>query len=592
MKLSDYVFRYLGQKGVRDVFMLSGGGCMHLVDSLGRSGINYVCCLHEQAAGIAAVAYSQYTNGLGVSLVTTGPGGTNAVTAVAGAWTDSVPLLVLSGQVKRNDLSSKAGTRTLGFQEIDIVSVVSPITKYAVTVEDPAEIRYHLDKAVYEATHGRPGPVWIDIPLDVQAGVIDEKDLKGFSADVADNDISEEVEGAIGLLEKSERPAILAGHGIRLSGAYDDFMELARGLGIPVLTTWKAADFMSDDDPLYFGRPGASGQRGANLIIQNCDLLISIGARMDFGQIGYEHKSFARCAKKVVVDADADELRKFDFDIDVAVCADAKRFIGAMLDHKVRIKDIKQWKERCRRWNDKYPTIREEYFRVHDGISTYALTELLSMNMTSDFVLSPSSSGAAAEIPMQSVRVRNNIRIVNSPGLGSMGFCVPTALGLAVASGKKVVCITGDGGFQMNIQELETIRRLNLPIIFFVLNNGGYGSIMNTQRNHFNGNLVGSNPESGVTLPGLKEISEAYSFKFRRFADISELEKDIGPLMRSDRPTLCEIIVSKSEATQPRTASRIDKDGMMRSQPLENMWPFLSEEELESEMIIPLLRRS
>ena len=590
MKLSDYVFRYLEQKGVRDVFMLSGGGCMHLVDSLGRSGINYVCCLHEQAAGIAAVAYSQYKNGLGVSLVTTGPGGTNAVTAVAGAWTDSVPLLVLSGQVKRKDLSSRSGTRTLGFQEIDIVSVVSPITKYAVTVEDPAEIKYHLDKAVFEATHGRPGPVWIDIPLDVQAGIVDENNLKGFSGNVTENNISEKVKAAIDLLEKSERPAILAGHGIKLSGAYDDFMKLARRLDIPVMTTWKAADFMQDDDPLYFGRPGASGQRGANLIIQNCDLLISIGARMDFGQIGYEHGSFARCAKKVVVDTDPNELKKFDFEIDVPVCADAKVFIDSMLDRKISVKDIRGWKDRCRHWNDKYPTIREEYFDVHDGISTYALTELLSRKMTDDFVFSPSSSGAAAEIPMQSVKVRNNVRIVNTPGLGSMGFCVPTALGLAVASKKKVICITGDGGFQMNIQELETIKRLNLPIMFFVLNNDGYGSIMNTQRNHFNGNFVGSNPESGVTLPGLKEISEAYSFKFRRFADISELENGIDPLMACDQPTLCEIMVSKSESTQPRTASRIDKDGMMRSQPLENMWPFLSDDELESEMIIPLLR--
>jgi acetolactate synthase-1/2/3 large subunit len=591
MKLSDYVFLYLSKKGVRDVFMLSGGGCMHLVDSLGRSDINYICCLHEQAAGIAAVAYSQYTNGLGVALVTTGPGGTNAVTAVAGAWTDSVPLIMLSGQVKRSDLSSNTGTRTFGFQEIDIVSVVSPITKYAVTVDDPKKIKYHLDKAVFLATHGRPGPVWLDIPLDVQSSIIDENDLEEFSEDKKENDISSEVEATVALLEKSERPVILAGHGIRLANAYEKFIELVRKLNIPVLTTWKAADFMSDDDPLYFGRPGTSGPRGANLIIQNCDLLISIGARMDFGQIGYDHDSFARCAKKIVVDADPNELKKFKFDIDVSINADAGSFVSSLLKSKISGTDIKNWKERCRLWNDKYPPLREDSFRAHDGVSTSALPALLSQHRTDDFVFSPSSSGGGAEIPMQSAKVRNNVRIVNTPGLGSMGFCVPTAIGLAAASGKKVVCMTGDGGLQMNIQELETIRRLNMPVILFVLNNDGYGSIINSQKNHFNGNLVGSNPDSGVTLPCLKKISDVYSFRYEKFADFSELERNIGSVMKSDRPVLCEIMVSKSEMTQPRSSSKIGSDGVIRSQPLENMWPFLDDKELESEMIIPLLRQ-
>ena len=563
---------------------------MHLVDSLGRSKMKYVCCLHEQAAGIAAVAYSQYTNGLGVALVTTGPGGTNAVTAVAGAWTDSVPLVVLSGQVKRSDLSSTAGTRTLGFQEIDIVSVVSSITKYAVTVTDPKKIKYHLDRAVFEATHGRPGPVWIDIPLDVQAAAVDENDLEGFAGNETKNDISGGIKASVELIESSERPVILAGQGIRLSNAYERFMKLAKKLDIPVMTTWRAADFMTDDDPLYYGRPGASGQRGANLIIQNCDLLISIGARMDFGQIGYEHGSFARCAKKIIVDADPNELKKFKFKVDVPICADAGAFIDSLSKAKIKIGDIKKWKERCRHWNDKYPTMKDEYNKVSDGVSTYALTDILSMEMTEDHVFSPSSSGAAAEIPMQSVKVRKEFRIVNSPGLGSMGFCVPTALGLAVASGKKVICITGDGGFQMNIQELETIRRMNLPIALFVLNNGGYGSIMNTQRNHFKGFFVGSNPESGVTLPSLEKISEAYSFRYKRIEKISEIKKDIKNIMRCDGPALYEVMVSKSESTQPRSSSKMDKDGVMRSQPLENMWPFLDEDELKEEMIIPLLR--
>lgn len=587
MKLSDYVFQYLREEEkIENIFLLSGGGCMHLVDSLGNSGINYVCCLHEQAAGIAASGYAQYKNSLGVALVTTGPGGTNAVTPVAGAWTDSIPLMVISGQVKTSDLSSKIGTRTLGFQEIDIVSIVKPITKYAVTIENPEEIKYHLQKAIYLAKSDRQGPVWIDIPLDVQSAVIDETKLKEFVPELKKQDIETSLVQLEELLKESKRPVILAGVGIHLANAYDEFIALIRKMKIPILLSWRAADFLSDDDPLYFGRPGTSGQRGANLIIQNCDLLISIGARMDFGQIGFDHKSFSPDSKKIVVDIDPYELKKFNFKIDLPVCCDAKQFITELEKRNIDLGDYSEWIAKCKHWNDKYPTILPEYFETNDGVSTYALTSVLAKIMNDKFVFAPSSSGASAEITMQSIPVTNGLRIINMPGLGSMGFCVPSALGIAVASRKKVICITGDGGFEMNVQELESIRRLNLPVVFFVLNNNGYGSIMNTQTNNFNGHFVASNPESGVTLPPLNKIAAAFGFNYYYFKNIKEVIADINKIIDSGLPTLCEIIVSKSEKTKPRVSSKLGKDGKMHSQPLENMFPFLDESELEEEMIV------
>ncbi len=591
IKLSDYVFKYLKEtEHVKDAFLLPGGGCMHLVDSLGNSGINYVCCLIEQAAGIAASGYSQYVNDLGVALVTTGPGGTNAVTPVAGAWTDSIPLLVLSGQVKTADLSSRVGTRTLGFQEIDIVSIVKPITKYAVTVTDPKEIKYHLQKAIYLAKSGRQGPVWIDVPLDIQAAMIEESELSEYVPEDVPTDLSEPIKEVAKLISESERPVILAGDGIRLAGGYEAFMTLARRLGIPVMLTWRAADFMDEEDPLYYGRPGTSGQRGANLIFQNCDLLISIGARMDYGQIGFEHTTFSRNSKKIFVDIDPNELKKYLFKVDLPICADAKDFITALSTADVRVKDISSWKDKCRHWNDAYPTVKQEYFQVDDGVSTYALTECLAEHMGSDFVFAPSSSGASAEITMQSIRVRPGVRIINMPGLGSMGFCVPNALGVAVASGKKTVCITGDGGFEMNVQDLETIRRLGLPVTIFVLNNNGYGSIMTTQRNHFKGHFVASNPESGLSLPPLDKVADTFGFKYYKVESIKDVKDNISALLDSGKPVLCEVMVSKSEMTLPRVASKLGTDGKMHSQPLENMFPFLEESELDSEMIVPRLK--
>ena len=519
IKLSDYVMQFIAGLGVRHVFMLPGGGAMHLNDSLGRNkNLVYICNLHEQACAIAADAYSQYTNNLGVALVTTGPGGTNAITGVAAAWLDSTPVLFLSGQVKRPDMIGDRGVRQVGFQEIDIVSLVRPITKYAVTVMEPSSIRYHLEKAVFLAKHGRPGPVWIDIPLDVQAAMIEENDLQTFEASETPQNIegealADKVSRAIELLNKAERPVILAGNGIRLSNALEEFTRLIDQLGIPVLTTWKAADFLPEKHPLYAGRPGAVGQRGANFTQQNADWLLIIGARLDLGQTAYTHANFARGAVKIMVDIDAAEIHKMQMKIDVPVVSDAGEFLREFNRQlpKIGKKDRSTWLIKCKEWQARYPVVLPEYWSEKGFVNDYVLIDVLSNELSGDDLLIPGSSGACSERTMQAVRVKTGLRVFNSEGLGPMGFGIPAAIGGCIASGKRrTVCIDGDGGFAMNIQELETVRRLDLPIKFFVLNNGGYVSIQTTQKNYFGGNYVASTRSSGLTLPDIMAISKAF----------------------------------------------------------------------------------
>ncbi len=386
IKLSDYVFRFISGLGVKHVFLLPGGGCMHLVDSLGRrSDLEYICCLHEQAAAIAAEAYGQYTNNIGVALVTTGPGSTNAITGVAGAWIDSTPILIISGQVKRPDMIGETGVRQMGNQEIEIVSIVKPITKYAVTILEPESIRYHLEKAVYLARIGRPGPVWIDIPLDVQATMVDETKLQRFEpSELASKENRKELERlvdkSIQLFNESQRPVILAGNGIRLSGALKDFLDLIEHLKTPVLTTWKAIDFLPEDHELFFGRPGSIGQRGANFIQQNSDFIMTIGARLDLPQVGYNYQNFARAAKKVIIDIDSTEIKKLKMDIDVSVCSDARNFIKELLRRKDNfiLKDRSEWLSRCKEWKSKYPVVLPQYWEQKEYVNTYVLIDVLS----------------------------------------------------------------------------------------------------------------------------------------------------------------------------------------------------------------------
>ncbi len=585
MKLSDYVIQFISKIGVDYIFLLPGGGSMHLVDSVGRNKeITPVCFLHEQAAAIAADGYAQYRNDIGVALVTTGPGGTNTITAVAASWIDSTPLMIISGQVKRSDLMHGKGVRQMGVQEVDIVSIVKPITKYAVTVTEPETIRYHLEKALYYARSGRPGPVWIDIPLDVQSYPIEEKNLKGFRPKrKRKQNLGKIVERCIKLLNASKRPVILAGRGVRLANAEDYFLQFIEKTNIPVLLTWRLLDIIPEDHELNFGRPGSVAPRYSNFILQSADLLISIGARLDLAQVGYNYKNFAKNAKKIVVDIDEAEIRKIDTKIDVPVVSDARDFLIELLKKSSLIEKVerKEWIERCRRWKEKYPVILPEYKKKKGYVNTYALIDILSDILTEEDVIVPGSSGSCSEITCQAFRIKKGQRLINSPGLGSMGFGLPQSIGVCLASNKKrTICIIGDGGLQHNIQELETLKRLNLPVKLFVLNNNGYAAIRNTQKRFFNGRFVCCDPESGLTIPDLKKIAKAYGLKYFQIKNQNRLEKEVRDVIETECPVMCEVMIDPDLQIQPRISSMVMPDGRIVSKPLEDLWPFLESKEV------------
>ena len=589
IKLSDYVIDFIEDEGVKDIFMLPGGGCIHLVDSLGKSNINFICNLHEQASSVAADAYGQYTNNLGVCLITTGPGGTNAMTGLAGAWLDSTPTLFISGQVQKRDMIGDRGVRQIGFQELDMVSIVKPITKYAVTVSDPKTIKYHLEKAVYLARNGRPGPVWIDIPLDVQASMIDVNSLDGYSEEEFNYvDIESIVSDLIKDLNKAERPIILAGNGIRLANAVDDFVNLIDKLNIPVLTTWKGIDFIEEEHPLFVGRPGGVGQRGANFSQQNSDLIICIGARLDHGQTAYKPEYFAREAKKVIVDIDWNEINKLQMDIDYAVPSDAGKFIRELFKQSGDINTTwSDWLKRCKRLHKKYPVCLRKYWNETEYVNNYVFIDALSDVLPDGSLIVPGSSGGCSEVTMQSFRIKKGMRMFNTEGLGPMGFGISAAIGGCIASGKQeTICIDGDGGFIMNIQELETVRRLHLPIKFFVLNNNGYVSIRTTQNTHFGGKLVASGETSGLTLPSLIKNAYTYDIPYYKIENHTNIHNLIREVIDRDGPVLCEVMLPPTHITAPKASVYKKEDGSFTTRPMEDLFPFLDRDEFKENMII------
>jgi len=599
MKLSDYVIDFVARAGVKHIFMLTGGGCMHLVDSVGRNrDLEYVCCLHEQACAFAAEHYAEFRNGLGAALVTTGPGGTNAVTGVAAAWLESASVLFISGQAKRADVIGTRGVRSMGQQEVDIVSVVKPITKYAVTVMEPNSIRFELEKAVYLATHGRRGPVWLDIPLDVQAAKIDETKLAGFEPEAAVPypTLQAQVAEAIEILNRSERPVLFLGNGVRGAAEAGLLDPLLEKLQAPVLVTWKVADLMPEDHPLYAGRPGAIGQRGANFTQQNADCVIVIGARLDLPQTAFNHRNFARAARKVMVDVDQAELCKMQTTIDVRVCADASEFVGEFLRQAdgIEPRDRSAWLARAKQWHARYPVVLPEYWNEPEGnVNTYVLMDVLSDALTAKDILVPGSSGPCSDIFMQAFRVKRGQKVTNAPGLGAMGTGLPGTIGACLAGGRRrTVCINGDGGFQLNIQELETIRRLNLPIKFFVLCNGAYASIMTTQRNYFEERFTGSDPSSQLTLPDVRRVAAAYGIATAEINGHGNIRHRVQEILDRPGPVVCAVATSPLQATAPRVTSFVRPDGVIVSKPMEDMWPFLPREEFLANMIVPPLEEA
>jgi acetolactate synthase-1/2/3 large subunit len=600
IKLSDYVISFLADRGVRHIFFVPGGAAMHLNDSLGQCGrIEYVCNLHEQASAIGAEAYGKITNNIGVAMVTAGPGGTNAITGVAGAWLDSTPMLVISGQAKRPDLKRDLGVRQLGLQEVDIVSLVKPITKYAVMVDDPSTIRYHLEQAIFLAKTGRPGPVWIDIPLDVQAAVIDEPaTLKGFDLPApapvdAPTSLVEQVRRAAVLFNQAQRPVLLAGNGIRLAGANAEFLALAQLLGWPVLTTWLALDLIGEDHPLFAGRPGAVAPRGPNFTLQNSDLLLTIGARLDLVLTAYAPGNLARGAKKIMVDIDPAEIRKMprlNLKIDLPIAADAQAFLKEVLRQRDAIKkhDRRSWLARAIDWKARYPVVRPEHRNPQSLVSVYHLSEILSEELTPGDLIVSGSSGAGIEIFLLAFKIKMGQRIVHTTALGAMGYGPPAAIGGCLAGGRRrTVCVDGDGGIQLNIQEFATIARLKLPIKFFILNNDGFASIRTSQRNWFAGRLVGADKTSGLLLPDIRKVAAAYGLPVAHIANQSSLREQVKEVLHAPGPIVCEVMVQPDEDRLPRTSSMQKADGSMVSTPLEDLYPFLDREEFKANMITP-----
>lgn len=602
MKLSDYVIYYLEQLNIKHMFMLPGGGAMHLNDSLGSSSkIEYVTCLHEQACAIAAEAYARVTNRPGLVMVTTGPGGANAITGVAAAYVESTPMIVISGQVKLADQIRDQGIRQQGMQELDIVSIVKPITKYAVMVTEAEQIKYHLDKAVYEAVSGRKGPVWLDIPLDIQAMDIDEDALIGWEpevsitgADIRRERLEQQVLTVIERLNEAERPVLLAGNGIRLAGAQGIFEQLVDVLGIPVLTTWNGIDLLEETHPLFFGRPGGMGQRYANFIQQNSDFYLSIGARMNLLQTGYNFDGFAREAVRIMVDIDEKELYKVNVRPHIPVCADAGEFMELLLAHmdKIKRRDYTEWMTYAEKMKQKYPIVQEAHWKQDKLVNTYALLDTVTEQMCSEDIYVSGSSGTCIDISMQVFRVKKGQRVFSTKGLASMGFGVPATIGACLASGKRrTVCVCGDGGFQMNIQELETIRRLDLPIKIFVLNNQGYAQIYATQTNTFGGHYVACNEDSHLTLSPVSDVAAAYRLKTVEISSNRELHEKVKEVLDYQGPVICEVMVPIELSALPKQVSYKRSDGQMESLPLEYMNPPLPEEEMRENMLIGMYEK-
>jgi len=602
MKLSDYVVSFVADLGIKDAFLVTGGGAMHLNEALGReTRIRPVCNSHEQASAICAEGYAKATNGLGFCMVTTGPGGTNAVTGVAGAWLDSTPVLYVSGQVKRPDRMFDAktgkplGMRQLGVQEVDICSIVKPITKYAETVLDPADIRYHMEKAVYLALHGRPGPVWIDIPLDVQASPIpDPATLRSFDPKELGNmtgtaDIPAEVARVIAEFNKAERPLLFAGNGIRLARAEKEFEELRKFLGVPTVATWCAADLVPSDDPTYVGRPGSVAARGANFALQNCDFLLALGVRLDFAITGYAPHNLAREAHKAAVDIDAAELAKLEPHLQQPICADAKAFLTELLKHKNEFKpqNHKAWLDRCADWKTRYPVVTDEHRKPEGLVSIFNLAEVLGLEVKPADRLVVGNSGSGIEIYLLACPTLHSQRLYHTAGLGSMGYAIPMAIAVAVANpGREVIAVDGDGGFQFNIQELETIHRLQLPIKFFVLNNDGYSSIRASQKAYFGAANIGADSRTGLTVPNLSKVGASYGLGTAVIKDQTNLREEVKKVLAMKGPVVCDVNVLPDEVRAPRLQSYQKPDGSFVSKPLEDLFPFLPREEFLANMII------
>jgi acetolactate synthase-1/2/3 large subunit len=603
IRLADYVIGRLADWGVRHIFMVTGGGAMHLNDAIGQEKrIRYICHHHEQAAAMAAEGYARITGAAGVVNVTSGPGSINALNGVFGAWTDSVPLLAISGQVKRETCRAAFGLnamRQLGDQEVDIIAMVKGITKYAVLVVDPQSIRYHLERAFYLAASGRPGPCWLDIPVDVQSTVIDEDKLQGYDPcedrHVWDMGlISRQCGEIIDRIGRASRPVIMAGTGIRAASAVDEFEQLIRTLRVPVTTAW-THDVIDTDDELFCGRPGTIGERAGNFTVQNSDTLLVLGSRLNIRQVSYNWRSFAREAFKIQVDVDAAELDKPTVRPDLAVQCDLKIFLTELL-RQLKTRNYApgsahlEWLDWCRQRVARYPVVQAKHREPAPHVNPYHFAEHLFEVLADDDVVVCGDSTACI-VTFQTARLRKGQRLFSNSGAASMGHDLPASIGAAIArGGKRVICLAGDGSIQLNIQELQTVVHHQLPVKIFVLNNGGYLSIRTTQRTFFR-ELVGESPDSGVSFPDIVRVACAYGIPSTRIEKATDFAR-VQQVLDAPGPALCEVRLDPAQEFEPRLKSRRLPDGTIVSPALEDLYPFLDQEELKSNLLIGEMGRS
>ena len=600
IRVADYISQTISDHGIRHVFIITGGGAMHLNDAFGRNkALEMVCCHHEQTCSMAAESYYKYSNKLAAVNVTTGPGATNAITGVYGAYVDSLGMIVISGQCKWETIvrSTDLPLRQMGDQEVDIVKMVQGITKYAVVVSDPKTIRYHLERALHLSTQGRPGPVWIDVPINIQGSLIDPSTLSAY--DPKEDELSWEtpaldpvIDEVLSRLAKAKRPVILAGAGVRLSGMHQQFLELVDKLGIPVVTAFNSHDLVANSNPYYAGRPGSVGDRAGNFAVQNSDLLIILGCRLNIRIVSYNWENFAKHAYKIWVDIDAAELKKPTVKPDLPVHADLTQFIPRLLAKAQKqwskTEEMRQWVDWCLERRRRYPVVLPEYWNS-TKVNPYCLMDRL-FKMAADDDCVVTANGTASVAAVQAATLSPGMRLYHNSGSAPMGFDVPAAIGAAIARGgsKRVICLAGDGSIMMNLQELQTITELRLPVKIFILCNEGYHSIRQTQTAYFKDNIFGCNEGEGFSFPDWEKLASAFSMGFARICNHAELDAGIQAVLEGPGAVLCEVQIDITQPFAPKFSARKLPDGRMITPSPEDMSPFLSREELKENLLGPL----
>lgn len=596
--VADYIADCVAREGVKDVFVFSGGANLPCLDAIARNPrLEFIATHHEQSAAMAAEAYSRVTRNLGVVLVTTGPGGTNAFTGVLGAWQDSIPLLVISGQV-RSDRLEKPGLRQFSIQGFDVVAAVKTFTKYATTITRADQVKPEFEKAIAIARSGRPGPVWLDVPLDIQGAPITFDETPTPAADKASPPafgraaLDQNIKRALEMLREAQRPVILIGTGVALAGAEAETRALLELLRAPFLCSWNIQTLVSHQHPLYFGSPGTFGTRSANFVVQNCDFLLTIGSRLSIAQTGHNYKAFARAARKVVVDIDANELAKGTIVPDIAIQCDAKVFVEQAAAH-VRASGTSfggrftAWTKQCASWKERYSAVLPEYRQQVGSINSYVFIETLSEELlpTDVIVL---GVGTSFTCTFQSFRAKQGQRLFHSGGTAAMGYCLPGAVGACIANDRRrTICITGDGCIQLNLQELQTIVHHRLPVKIFMFNNNGYLTMRATQDQWFDGRYAATSPEGGISFPDMQKVAAAYGIPAVRLTEQEGLAERIRTVLESDGPAFCEIMMDPKQPLIPYLSYCERPDGSRYAAPLEDLFPFLDREVFRQEMLIP-----